>query len=76
VEEEAKTAAELEEMILQRLVIGGIFRIGTARCIARLAPDCESHIVSYPMKPFRKKHPLLMVVLCFAFIERLWRGRT
>jgi len=33
------------------------FRIGTARCIARLAPDCESNIASISMKPFRKKQP-------------------
>src|ERR1700760_4522055 len=33
------------------------FRIGTAGCIARLAPDCESDIVRIPMKPFRKKQP-------------------
>jgi hypothetical protein len=36
------------------------FRIGTAGCIARLTPDCESDIVSIPMKPLRKKQPLAL----------------
>ncbi len=35
------------------------FRIG-AGCVARLAPDCESDIMSIPMKPFRKNQPLAL----------------
>jgi hypothetical protein len=34
------------------------FRIGAARCIARLASDYESDIVSIPMKPFREQQSL------------------
>lgn len=59
-EKDAKTDAELGEMILQRLVIVGVFASVRAGCIARLAPDCESDIVSIPMKPSRKRPPLAL----------------